>query len=243
MSCEIVQVRGSISKPGYWMIFRGHKLELKKLRNCVRVQHHWPCEGTGSPRDSGTQPLFRGGSGRERIQLHRMPSRIRASASTLREETTAILAPCRKCLSEINAGTYPVGSYFPPEYEPVQQLCHVPQTQFAPPSVCWSTWGWYPHAGIGTIIKARSASPRYVLEVASLSELFPRIDLTEQLLLSSKDVTADGSLSLILDLHPRAKPGCASRRCASCARSDCRWLTRRFTFRPFIEPLARGSTG
>lgn len=55
------------------------------------------------------------------------------------------------------------------------------------------------HPGIGTIIKASSATPRYMLEVASLSELFPSIDLTEQSLLGTTDVVADEPLALVLD--------------------------------------------
>ena len=58
------------------------------------------------------------------------------------------------------------------------------------------------HAGIGTIVRAQSASPRYMLEVASLSELFPRIELTEQLLLGSCDVVADEPMAHLLDCAP-----------------------------------------
>ena len=102
-------------------------------------------------------------------------------------------------IREINAGTYPVGTHLPPEMTLCSRFAMSRNTVRSAIRVLVDMGLVSRHAGIGTVVKARSASPRYVLEVASLSELFPRIDLTEQLLISTTDVTADEPLALILD--------------------------------------------
>jgi GntR family transcriptional regulator len=55
------------------------------------------------------------------------------------------------------------------------------------------------HAGIGTVVRSLSASPRYVQEAETLSSLFPNIEATEQQTLSEREVIVDDALSKLLD--------------------------------------------
>ncbi len=102
-------------------------------------------------------------------------------------------------IREINAGTYPVGSHLPPEMDLCTRFAVSRNTARSAIRVLSDMGLVTRRAGVGTTVRAQTASPRYVLEVASLSELFPSIGLTEQLLLGTSDVIADEPLSHMLN--------------------------------------------
>lgn len=105
-------------------------------------------------------------------------------------------------IREINAGTYPVGSHLPPEMTLCERFAMSRNTVRSAVRVLSDMGLVSRHRGIGTIVQARSATPRYVHEVASLSDLFPRIELTEQTVLRTSDVVADVPLAQVLACEP-----------------------------------------
>jgi DNA-binding GntR family transcriptional regulator len=102
-------------------------------------------------------------------------------------------------IEAIAAGKYPVGTMIPTEAELCASLGVSRNTIRTALGVLSDMGLVTRHAGIGTVVRSLSASPRYVQEAETLSSLFPNIEATEQQTLSEREVTADDALAKLLD--------------------------------------------
>jgi GntR family transcriptional regulator len=102
-------------------------------------------------------------------------------------------------IEEIASGKYPIGTMIPTEAELCASLGVSRNTIRTALGVLSDMGLVTRHAGIGTVVRSLSASPRYVQEAETLSSLFPNIEATEQQTLSEREVIVDDTLSKLLD--------------------------------------------
>lgn len=102
-------------------------------------------------------------------------------------------------IEEIAAGKYPVGRLIATESDLCARFGVSRNTARTALSVLSDMGLVSRHAGIGTVVRSLTATPRYVQEAESLSALFPNIEATEQQTISECDVVADASLSRLLE--------------------------------------------
>jgi GntR family transcriptional regulator len=105
-------------------------------------------------------------------------------------------------IEAIASGKHPVGTMIPTEAELCASLGVSRNTIRTALGVLSDMGLVTRHAGIGTVVRSLSASPRYVQEAETLSSLFPNIEATEQQTLSEREVVADEALSKLLDCRP-----------------------------------------
>ena len=102
-------------------------------------------------------------------------------------------------IEEIAAGKHPVGTMIPTEAKLCASLGVSRNTIRTALGVLSDMGLVTRHAGIGTVVRSLTASPRYVQEAETLSSLFPNIESTEQQTLSEREVLADDALAKLLD--------------------------------------------
>jgi len=136
------------------------------------------------PRRRGVQNRDRQPASRAAIELDFQPRYARVAQSLI---------------EDIAAGKYPIGTMIPTEAELCDALGVSRNTIRTALGVLSDMGLVTRHAGIGTVVRSLSASPRYVQEAETLSSLFPNIEATQQQTLSEREVTADDALAKLLD--------------------------------------------
>jgi DNA-binding GntR family transcriptional regulator len=102
-------------------------------------------------------------------------------------------------IEEIVAGKYPVGRLIATESDLCARFGVSRNTARTALSVLSDMGMVSRHAGIGTVVRSLTSTPRFVQDAEALSALFPDIETTEQQTLSECDVVADASLSKLLE--------------------------------------------
>ena len=104
-------------------------------------------------------------------------------------------------IQDIAAGKHPVGSRMPSEADICQNFGVSRQTAREAVRMLTDMGLVSPHAGIGTIVKAKSASSRYIHTIESISDLFQYIQETELRVVAEREVLVDAALGELIGGH------------------------------------------
>lgn len=138
------------------------------------------------------------GSGRARLRQIEADSENSSGAGGL-DFQPRYARVAQSLIEEIAAGKYPVGNLIATESDLCARFGVSRNTARTALSVLADMGLVTRHAGIGTVVRNLTATPRYIQDAESLSALFPNIEATEQQTLSECDVVADASLSRLLE--------------------------------------------
>lgn len=111
----------------------------------------------------------------------------------------------QRLLQDIAAGKYPVGTLLPPEPELSSRFGVARNTIRQALGVLQDMGLVTPRRGVGTLVRAAAAEPRYVHSVDSLASLFAYVQETELQVISTQEIAAKGSLCDLLRCPPGRK--------------------------------------